>query len=81
MFQNKKKLMSISQNGAKKHVVECLERRTDNDYVAMVKIPSEGMYLKTRIHGAHPIEDNGNGLNASNGYVQMNLRCKNMLYI
>ena len=57
-----------------------LERRTENDYVRMMKISCQEKYLKTSINETLLNRANEECLNASNGYVEMNFRCKHMFY-
>ena len=58
-----------------------LERRTENDYVRMMKISCQEKYLKTSINETSLNRANEECLNASNGYVEMNFRCKRLFYL
>ena len=58
-----------------------LERRTENDYVRMMKISCQEKYLKTSIIETSLNRANEECLNASNGYVEMNFRWKHMFYV
>ena len=58
-----------------------VERRTENDYVRMMKISCQEKYLKTSIIETSLNRANEECLNASNGYVEMNFRWKHMFYV
>ena len=58
-----------------------LERRTENNYVRMMKISCQEKHLKTSINETSLNRANEECLNASNGYVEMNFRWKHMFYV
>ena len=75
LFRTKKVLAPAGKKGRDD------ERRQENDYVKMAKISCQEKYFKTRINETSLSHANDDCLNASNGYVQMNFRSKNIFYI
>ena len=80
LFKTRGEVVSSDGKGLRK-TENNLERRTENDYVRMRKISCQGKRLKTSIIETSLNRANEECLNASNGYVEMNFRCKHLFYI
>ena len=80
LFKTRGEVVSSDGKGLRK-TENNPERRTENDYVRMMKISCQEKYLKTSIIETSLNRANEECLNASNGYVEMNFRCKHLFYI
>ena len=77
LFKTRGEVVSSDGKGLRK-TENNLERRTENDYVVMMKRWCQEKHLKTSIRETSLNRANEECLNASNGYVEMNFKYKHM---